>query len=267
MWSSNIFLNAEVNVFDFGANWQEFSEQKLTEETFTAATAAMQKFLMRESLSGLSFLDIGCGSGIHSIIAYRLGARPVFGIDILPNCIKVSNTNAARFAVEGCLDFRQISILDSTKIDSLGTYDIVYAWGSLHHTGAMWEAIRNSAKRVNSNGLFAISIYNHHLTSSLWLHIKQFYNRFPVLQRLMVLFFGSLIYIAKWMLTRQSPLKKERGMDFWFDIVDWLGGYPYEYTTSDEIITFVSSLGFDLCQLTPSSTPIGCNEFLFKNRN
>jgi 2-polyprenyl-6-hydroxyphenyl methylase/3-demethylubiquinone-9 3-methyltransferase len=34
--------------------------------------------------------------------------------------------------------------------------------------------------------------------------------------------FGALIFVAKWAVTRKNPLKKERGMDFWFDMIDWL---------------------------------------------
>ena len=75
--------------------------------------------------------------------------------------------------------------------------------------------------------------------------------------------FGAIIYVAKFLVTGKSPLNKERGMDFWFDIIDWLGGYPYEYASADELQRIVSPLGYQCTHTTPPSTPIGCNEFVF----
>ena len=43
---------------------------------------------------GMNILDIGCGSGILSITAIKLGAVNVVGIDIDPNAIKVSKQNS-----------------------------------------------------------------------------------------------------------------------------------------------------------------------------
>jgi 2-polyprenyl-6-hydroxyphenyl methylase/3-demethylubiquinone-9 3-methyltransferase len=35
----------------------------------------------------------------------------------------------------------QGSVLDRKFIESLGTFDICYAWGVLHHTGSLWQAL------------------------------------------------------------------------------------------------------------------------------
>ena len=52
------------------------------------------------------------------------------------------------------------SVLDPDYLRTLGSWDIVYSWGVLHHTGAMWEALGNVAPLVKPSGLLFISIYN-----------------------------------------------------------------------------------------------------------
>ena len=47
-----------------------------------------------------SFLDMGCGSGILSIAAAKLGYAPVRGFDVDPDAVAASRENAARNGVE-----------------------------------------------------------------------------------------------------------------------------------------------------------------------
>ena len=71
----------------------------------------------------------------------------------------------------------------------------------------------------------SVAIYNKHVTSPVWKFIKWFYNQVPrLVQRFMIVFFAGIIWIAKFLVTRRNPLKKERGMDFSFDVIDWVGG-------------------------------------------
>jgi 2-polyprenyl-6-hydroxyphenyl methylase/3-demethylubiquinone-9 3-methyltransferase len=250
--------------FNFGGNWQAYSESSLNEATLEIAMQSIQILLDSSSLQGRSFLDIGCGSGLFSIAASRLGATNVVGTDIDEKCLHISKQNAALFADQHQLEFRKASALDSQQLESLGRFSVVYAWGSLHHTGAMWEAIRLVSQRVAPEGQFAISIYNRHLTSPIWKGIKYLYNIMPhALRKLMVLFFAGIIFIAKFLYLRTNPLKKQRGMDFWYDVIDWVGGYPYEYAKPQAVISFITSLGFQLEKFIPAEVPTGCNEYVF----
>lgn len=252
--------------FDFGVNWQDFSRQ-IGPEKIEAAAQSLRFLLQREDLKDLSFLDVGCGSGLFSIAAFRLGASRVVGIDINSLCISVSEQNRRNLAPQAQITFLQGSILDKDLLISLGNFDVVYAWGVLHHTGAMWPSIRLVAERVAPDGQLALAIYNRHVTSPLWRKIKRFYNRIPSLgQQAMIVGFAGVIYIAKFLVTRRNPLEKQRGMDFWHDVVDWVGGYPYEYAAPQEVEAFVRSLGFDLQNFVPAQVPTGCNEFVFKRR-
>ena len=73
-----------------------------------------------------------------------------------------------------------------------------------------------------------------------------------------------MIFIAKFLVTRRNPLAKERGMDFWFDVVDWVGGYPYEYARPEEVEQHVTRLGFTLRERVSATVPTGCHEFVFE---
>ncbi len=251
--------------FDFGTNWQAFSERRASPERLAAAKGSLQSLLQRETLKGFSFLDIGCGSGLFSIAAYELGAARVVGIDINPGCVVVSSQNRDRLASKAPILFQQTSVLHPEALKSLGEFDIVYAWGSLHHTGAMWDAIINVSQQVSPAGTLVMAIYNKHITSPAWTWIKRLYNYLPSFGKcLMAIFFSGVIYGAKFLVTRRNPLEKERGMDFWYDVIDWIGGYPYEYATPEEIERFVTARGFVLSRCVAARVPTGCNEFVFR---
>jgi len=70
-------------MFKFGENWASFSK-RLNESRIQDAMRSLISLFGEGALNGRSFLDIGCGSGLLSIAAARLGARPVVGMDLDP---------------------------------------------------------------------------------------------------------------------------------------------------------------------------------------
>lgn len=251
--------------FDFGANWQAFSAAHVDRERLALAARSLQALLGRERLDGLSVVDVGCGSGLFAIACHGLGAGRVVGIDINPRSITASEENCARLSPGAPLIFLQASVLDQEAMVHLGQFDLVYAWGSLHHTGAMWQAIRNTSALVAPGGTLVIALYKQHSTAPAWRAIKRFYNHVPALvQRAMIPPFAALIYLAKFAVTRRNPFEKQRGMDFWYDVIDWIGGYPYEYAAPAEVECFVTALGFRFVRVIPDPVPTGINEFVFE---
>lgn len=254
-----------MHVFDFGENWRRYSVVALDASRVEAAREALVALVGLEHVRGKRFLDVGCGSGIVSIAAAHCSASEIVGIDISAEAVEVSRKNAARFGPMGTAPvFYQRSILDTQGLTALGQFDTVYAWGSLHHTGRMWEAIGNAAGLVADGGVFALAIYNRHVTSPAWRVIKWGYNWSPrVLQRGMVLGAAPVLAAAKFAVTGHNPLKKERGMDFYTDVIDWIGGYPYEYASAAEVEARVSAMGFRHVRTKRGKTPTACNEFVF----
>jgi len=73
--------------FSFGRNWQDFLKS-LNEDKYKNAALSLTEFLGLDNLQGKSFLDIGCGSGLFSYAAFRLGADKVVSIDLDPFSIE-----------------------------------------------------------------------------------------------------------------------------------------------------------------------------------
>ncbi len=258
-------MDKEKNAaFNFGVNWQRFSQSSLDSRKFENAFNSLDQLIGHDKIKGGSFLDIGCGSGIFAIAASLAGAGKVTGIDISEESVAASVCNKKRFADQNTIDFFHKSIFDET-IQQLGKFDIVYSWGVLHHTGNMWKAIDIASQLVLPNSLFVIAIYNRHWSSRSWAMIKRLYNISPVLiQKLMIWIFFVIIAAAKLIVTRKNPFKKQkRGMSFYYDVIDWVGGYPYEYASEEEIISYVEKRGFKCVKCVKPAVPTGCNDFVF----
>lgn len=252
--------------FAFGKNWANFSEH-LQRQNFFEAKESLKKLI--PDLQDKTFLDIGCGSGLFSIAASALGAKKVFGFDIDPDCIATSKKNLETIAQwdndikKDKIEFRIDSVLDGNK--KFDSYDIVYSWGVLHHTGNMYAAFERVKYLVAERGFLVIAIYNKHFTSPAWKFIKFTYTKSPdIIKKIIV--FPILIMKFFWLLLflRQNPFKRGRGMHFYTDVVDWVGGYPYEYASTDEVKKFFEDRGFKLVKLIKTSGFTGCNEFVFE---
>lgn len=262
--------------FEFGKNWSNFL-QLLDDERIAEAEKSLRQMLEVEDLRGKRFLDIGSGSGLFSLAARRLGAF-VRSFDYDPNSAACTAELKRRyFPDDKCWEVSEGSVLDEPFMASLGQHDIVYSWGVLHHTGQMWKAIENAAMRVAPGGKFFISIYNQQGTQTkLWTKIKRTYNRSstPVRMALVLMvgaYFEILRIIAR-LARLQNPFrykdwaarKKARGMNAWHDLIDWVGGYPFEVARPEEILDFCRKRGFNLTRMKTCGGGLGCNEYVFE---
>jgi 2-polyprenyl-3-methyl-5-hydroxy-6-metoxy-1,4-benzoquinol methylase len=248
--------------FTFGENWEAFAAG-LSEDAVRRAEESLVALLGRDAISGRDVLDVGCGSGLFAASAARLGGRRVVALDIDPKCVLTSRAVAEKLGVSGKVTVAQASALEGEALHRLGEFDLVYAWGSLHHTGAMWQAIGNVLETVAPRGTLALAIYNKSITSRAWRGVKRAYNASPRLLRYPMLA-GYLAVKAPYCLLRGWKLwDRERGMNILVDAVDWLGGYPYEYATPREVVEFVEKAGFSTLRVIPTRGLSGCNEFVF----
>jgi len=261
--------------FEFGKNWAHFLTV-LTEERILASQRALSTMLGRDDLSGLTFLDIGSGSGLSSLAARRLGAK-VHSFDFDRNSVVCTQSLKERFFKDDpSWSIEQGSALDEEYLSTLGEFDIVYSWGVLHHTGEMWRGIQNATSLVKPQGSLFIAIYNDQgAMSKVWHTIKRFYNRSGALLRfLLVCLIGILTESAGAIVrllsgrnplpfTRWRQVKAERGMSVWHDLVDWVGGYPFEVASPEAIFEFVKPRGFVLEKLVTKRGGWGCCEYVF----
>jgi len=245
--------------FNFGENWNRFLKI-LDEGRIQVAEKSLKHMLGVQNLNGKCFLDIGSGSGLFSLAARRLGAK-VHSFDYDPGSVECTAELKRRyFPNDVHWKIEEGDVLSISFLNSLGQFDIVYAWGVLHHTGAMWQALENVVPLVAEGGKLFISIYNDQgRISHYWTIIKRFYNRSSRLTKLiMTLIFLGYFGIPK-VLFR---MEKERGMSFYHDVVDWIGGYPFEVGKPELIFDFYRDKGFVLMKMK-TRIGLGCNEFLF----
>ena len=263
--------------FEFGENWSRFLEV-LDQDRIAEAQSSLQQMLDRDDLSGLTFLDLGSGSGLFSLAAAHLGAQRVHSVDYDPGSVACTRELKSRYGPPATdWTVAQGSALDAAYLHSLGGFDIVYSWGVLHHTGDMWSALGNAAQAVADHGRLFISIYNDQgARSALWRAVKRLYNRLPQAARLPFVFAVMVpreVLTAAKSVVRGRPLeyvrgwtnyKSTRGMSRWHDLVDWVGGYPFEVAKPEEILDFLRPRGFDLERMKTCGGGLGCNQFVFK---
>lgn len=261
--------------FEFGKNWSRFLGS-LNERRIQVAEDSLREMLGVESLAGKRFLDIGSGSGLFSLAARRLGAI-VHSFDFDPHSVACTLELRRRyFPADPDWVVETGSALDKDFLAGLGSYDVVYAWGVLHHTGEMWQACANAAIPVAPGSKLFIALYNDTGKQvHRWRWIKRTYGRLPRPLRIPFALAVMLPSELKTALRATAHLRPQdyiyswtryetgRGMSRWRDLIDWVGGYPYEVATADEVIAFYRERGFSPTKLDCDGVGLGCNEFVF----
>jgi 2-polyprenyl-3-methyl-5-hydroxy-6-metoxy-1,4-benzoquinol methylase len=252
--------------FDFGANWAQFLNV-LNDDRILLAEQSLRNMLGVNDLKGKRFLDIGSGSGLFSLAARRLGAT-VHSFDYDPQSVACTAELKRRYCAEDSQwQVEQGSVLDTDYLHALGNdWDVVYSWGVLHHTGAQLQALTNVVPLVRVGGALFIAIYNDQgWISRYWTAVKRIYNSSILGQLLMILFHLPYLLGARFVVRALSGrLVVERGMTLLYDMLDWLGGYPFEVATPEEIFCFFRDKGFILNNLKTCGGRSGCNEFVFR---
>jgi 2-polyprenyl-3-methyl-5-hydroxy-6-metoxy-1,4-benzoquinol methylase len=259
--------------FGFGANFLDYHATQFDESRLEYSRRAMLGFLGLDDLAGKRMIDIGCGPGITSLVAYRAHIAELFSFDYDPNSVTATRRMHALAGSPSNWRIDQGSVIDTDYMDKLGQFDIVYCWGVLHHTGDMWTGVRNAANRVAPGGLLYIAIYNtdyYKLPSpEFWLTVKRLYNKGGALRKRAI----EVAYVVAdvvWKLLRgrhptahMRAYKERRGMNYFVAVRDWVGGWPMEYATAEEVRRFITGLGLglELVKVNPASS---CAEYLFK---
>ena len=99
------------------------------------------------------------------------------------------------------------------------------------------------------------------------------YSRWALVRPPLILFFAPYFFLrgfaADIVLRRRNPFaryrshEQQRGMAFWPDLLDWLGGYPFEVATPGALFDFYKKRNFRLLNLKAEGRGLGNNEYVF----
>jgi 2-polyprenyl-6-hydroxyphenyl methylase/3-demethylubiquinone-9 3-methyltransferase len=212
------------------------------------ATASLQR-LVGDSLNGKTFLDIGCGSGIHALAALKLGASAVLAVDIDADSAATARRMLETHAPAARWQVREVSVFDLEPA-TVGLFDVVYSWGVLHHTGAMYRALHAAAGLVGPGGQFVFALYRRTPLCRFWKIEKRWYaGASPAAQARARAVYVRVFKFLNWLGNRRTfkdyvaNYGQVRGMDFYHDVHDWLGGWPYESISPAEADRLMEQLG------------------------
>lgn len=266
-------LSGERLSFSFGENWAKYLED-LDEHRIGQAEESLVDALGRARVDGKTFIDVGCGSGLFSLSATRLGAASVVSIDVDPNSVACAKRLRAALGGSANWSVLQGSILERDFVERLEAAGIVYSWGVLHHTGAMWDAIDRCLSLVAPGGRACLALYNCPNHLNFHMVLKRTFNGLPrILRPGLAGAYALLLLSAVLVKGRQNPIeyvrsygRRSRGMSFWRDVEDWLGGLPFEWTEPPELEAFVQARGFEVERVVVRS-PGANNEYLLRRVN
>ncbi len=259
--------------FAFGKNWKSYLNEHNLDGSFDKAKNALVDFLGTNDLNGKTFLDVGCGSGIHSLAAISLGAE-VVSVDIDVHSVECCEGLREHHEKKDKWMVKQGSLLDNEFMKSLGDFDIVYCWGVAHHTGDMWSALENLVTPIKKeNGRLFIAIYNTvegRFGSRMWEKIKYVYVSSPRIIQVCMEWIYFILHVLKIIIRFKNPIsvmrryKEKRGMSYKHDLVDWLGGYPYEHAHTEELFNLYYKKHGLILENLKTTNFIGNNQLLFR---
>ena len=257
--------NVSDSNFTFGLNWLDFVNERINEKIIESSLTKINEWFDNGNLlKGKNVIDIGCGSGLHSLNLGRY-SKSITSLDVDENCIKSTKLLKEKYSQKYNINNWEIihkSILDSDVI-KLPKYDIVYSWGVLHHTGNMWQAIDNAAKLCKDNGILFITLYSAYEVYFPTLIYKLKFNNASKFQKIKMI--SDRVMLAKHRQKDNEHWNRltSRGMNVYNDIVDWCGGYPYEVATTELICKYLEPKGFKIIKKYDPSNK-ACHEWMLQ---
>jgi SAM-dependent methyltransferase len=261
--------------FAFGKNWASYATL-IGDQQIEEAKKGLLKLIPASEFKARSFLDIGCGSGLHALAAAQLGVSRILAVDIDADSVATTTTLLSRQNIQVPWQAEHRSVFDLRAARD-GVFDIVYSWGVLHHTGNMWEAVNKAASMVAPNGLLALALYRKTHMDPFWKIEKRLYAHAPeFVQGIARAFYITAFRVGK-LAARASfrdyvaNYRSSRGMDFYHNVHDWLGGYPYETALASEVDARLSDLGFKAEHIFARPMHFGafgsgCDEYVYRSQ-
>jgi len=220
-------------------------------------------FYSPEEIKGKRVLDAGCGTGIFSIIFARNGAAEVIGLDISPGSLTTARHLKDNFKLDN-VHFQQADMLQLPFPNQ--SFDIVWAWGTVHHTLNPWQAMEELLRVLKPGGSILLAIYTK--TKITFLHeiirktlIKTPRKTWPPLAKIMAFFLGPVVAIFK---KREKSRQGEKLEEL---ILDWYFVPIRHHYYPREIKDFLEQKGLTIEKFLPASGRFdSTSNFIYKAR-
>jgi len=216
---------------------------------YSASEQHWALFYSVEEVKGRAVLDAGCGTGIFSIIFARNGAGNVIGIDISPGSLKTAQSLKEKFRLPN-VEFLKQDMLELPFGDE--TFDIVWAWGTVHHTTDPFKAIAELARVLRHGGSLLLAVYKRTRLTFIHEVIRKTLLKTPpgswtAIAKVLALFLGPVVFLFK---KREKSRKGEKLEEL---ILDWYFVPIRHYYTHEEITAFLSGRGLVVEKFLPAS--------------
>jgi len=220
-------------------------------------------FFTPEEVAGRSVLDAGCGTGIFSIIFANQGAGRVTGIDISEGSLGTARSLKEKFGLDTA-DFMKQDMLDLPFPDA--SFDIVWAWGTVHHTTNPFRAIDQLIRVLKPGGALLLAVYTRTRLTFVHEIIRKTLVRTPrrswtFLSKVMALFLAPVVFVFK---KREKARKGEKLEEL---ILDWYFVPIRYYYRPEEIREYLEDKGFAIEKFLPAAGRFdSTSNFIFKAR-
>ena len=220
-------------------------------------------FYSEDEVQDKTVLDAGCGTGIFSIIFANAGAAKVTGIDISQGSLNTALGLKEKFRLNNA-EFLQQDMLNLPFPDE--AFDIVWAWGTVHHTTDPFGAVSELLRVLKKGGSILLAVYTR--TKLTFLHeiIRKTLIRTPkkswtLLSKIMAFFLAPVVFFFK---KREKSRKGEKLEEL---ILDWYFVPIRHYYYPDEIKHLLGDNGLIIENFLPASGRFdSTSNFIFKAR-
>ncbi|CAE8675231.1 unnamed protein product, partial [Polarella glacialis] len=254
----------------FGSHSVHLMQNHHLRAAVDAASAHMLDFLGRKDLRNLTFIDIGCGTGLNSWAALRAGASAVFCLDSDPKSLQMASRlreRAASFEGQQSRISRwtvvDANIRDAKTLSSWhGRFDLVHSTGFLHRTKDGFAPVADLMRLLRPRTGVMILGFNPldkapHPTN---LHIQrkrsfsyghsshQTRNVLEIEHAYMKLAKAAVVGtdIAAWVRHGFTTLSQ---VDFWTDVRLSLSSAPGKFLGARALVDFVHGRGLEVLRL------------------
>jgi 2-polyprenyl-3-methyl-5-hydroxy-6-metoxy-1,4-benzoquinol methylase len=124
-----------------------------------------------ERWNGKKVLEIGCGIGSDTMRFARAGAH-VTAVDLSRESLAVAAQRAAVLGLTDRIQFYQANAEELSERVPVGTYDLVYSFGVIHHTPHPENAIAEIRKYMGPQSTLKLMVYHRYSYKVLWILLK-----------------------------------------------------------------------------------------------